>query len=134
MPALQNLRGTLLLQIGDESAVEASGGPADRQAEVPNGPATRFQLASVSKQFTAAAVILLSERGALTVADPVTRWVDDCPDAWREMTIRHLLTHTSGIGHWNDMPEIDICAAMDPSDQLEIIKRKPLVDMPGERW
>ncbi len=134
MAALDDLRGTLLLQVGDELAVEASGGPADRQAEIPNSQATRFQLASVSKHFTAAAVILLSDRGALAVTDPVTRWVDGCPDTWRDMTIRHLLTHTSGIGHWHDMPEIDIYAATDPADQFGVIKRTPLVGVPGERW
>ncbi len=134
MAALDDLRGTLLLQVGDELAVEAWGGPADRQAEVPNGRATRFQLASVSKHFTAAAVMLLSDRGALTITDPVTRWVDGCPDTWRGMTIGHLLTHTSGIGHWHDMPEIDIYAATDPAEQFAVIKRTPLVGTPGERW
>jgi CubicO group peptidase (beta-lactamase class C family) len=134
MPALADLRGNVLLKIGDAVAVEASGGPADEQAGTPNGPATRFQLASVSKQFTSAAVMLLVDRGVLAVTDPVAGRVDGCPAGWRDITIRHLLTHTSGIGHWNDMPEIDICAAMDPAEQLDIIKRSPLIARPGERF
>jgi CubicO group peptidase (beta-lactamase class C family) len=131
---MDELRGAVLLQVGDVAAVRASGGPADLQAGVPNSHSTRFQLASVSKQFTAAAVMLLADRGSLTVADPVIRWLDACLAPWRDITIGHLLTHTSGIGHWDDMPEIDICAAMEPTSQLEVIKSQPLVAKPGERW
>jgi CubicO group peptidase (beta-lactamase class C family) len=134
MSALTDLRGNVLLKVGGAVVVETSGGPADREAGLPNGPGTRFQLASVSKQFTSTAVMLLADRGVLAVTDAVSDWVDDCPDAWRDMTIRHLLTHTSGIGHWNDMPEIDVCAAMDPAEQLDVIKRKPLIGNPGERY
>jgi CubicO group peptidase (beta-lactamase class C family) len=48
--------------------------------------------------------------------------------------VRHLLTHTSGIGHWGDMPEIDICAPMDPARQLDIVRQAPLHSRPGERY
>jgi len=134
MSALADLRGNVLLQVGGAVTVEASGGPADRQAGVPNSPATRFQLASVSKQFTSTAVMLLADRGVLAVTDPLASLVDGCPDAWRDITVRHLLTHTSGIGHWDDIPEIDICAAMEPAEQLDAVKHRPLIAEPGERF
>ena len=56
-------------------------GEADRERKLPNTPQTEFQIASVSKQFTAAAILLLQERGALSVEDHLCSWVADCPEA-----------------------------------------------------
>lgn len=95
---------------------------------------TRYQLASVSKQFTAAAVLLLVEDGTLSLDDPVGRWIDGCPNQWRGITVHHLLTHTSGLGHWHDYPMIDLAEQIEPGELLEAFHRVPLRYLPGAGW
>lgn len=94
---------------------------------------TRYQLASVSKQFTAAAVLLLAEDGMLHLDDPVGRWIDGCPQ-WRDITLHHLLTHTSGLGHWDDYPMIDLARRVEPGELLKTFHREPLRYRPGAGW
>ena len=72
-------------------------GSADLEWDIPNSPATKFRLGSVTKQFTAASILLLEERGKLKVTDPVKKYLPGAPAAWDKITIYHLLTHTSGI-------------------------------------
>jgi CubicO group peptidase (beta-lactamase class C family) len=95
---------------------------------------TRYQLASVSKQFTAAAVLVLAEDGTLGLDDTVGRRLDGCPGEWRDITLHHLLTHTSGLGHWHDYPMIDLAAWVEPGELLETFHRVPLRYAPGTGW
>jgi CubicO group peptidase (beta-lactamase class C family) len=95
---------------------------------------TRYQLASVSKQFTAAAVLLLVEDGMLSLGDPVGRWIDDCPNEWQGITLHHLLTHTSGLGQWRDYPMINLAEWVKPRELREIFHHVPLRYPPGEGW
>jgi CubicO group peptidase (beta-lactamase class C family) len=96
--------------------------------------ATRFQICSVSKQFTAAAVLLLADRRRLTVDDPIRRWFGGCPGEWHAITIHHLLTHTSGLGHWRDYPGLDLTRPVPQQRQLELFWQMPLLSDPGSRW
>lgn len=105
---------------------EASGGPAT--------PATRFPIASVAKQFAAAAVLLLAERGALALEHPVTRWLPGGPPWWRDVTVHHLLTHTSGLGHWGDAPGFDPREPLDLARRAELIQQAPPAARPGHAW
>lgn len=95
---------------------------------------TRYQLASVSKQITAAAVLLLVDDGKLSLDDTIGRWVNDCPDAWRPITLHQLLSHTSGLGHWHDYPRIDLCARVEHTELLEQFRAVPLGFAPGQGW
>ncbi|MBO4210023.1 serine hydrolase [Micromonospora echinofusca] len=95
---------------------------------------TRYQIASVSKQFTAAAVLLLVQDRTLRLDDPVHRWIDDCPDEWHGITLHHLLTHTSGLGHWDDYPMIDLAQRVEPDALRETFHRLPLRFPPGQGW
>jgi CubicO group peptidase (beta-lactamase class C family) len=95
---------------------------------------TRYQLASVSKQFTAAAALLLVEDGMLVLYDSVGRWIDGCPEEWRDITLHHLLTHTSGLGHWDDYPMIDLAQRVEPSELLKTFHGIPLQYPPGDGW
>jgi len=95
---------------------------------------TRYQLASVSKQFTAAAVLLLAADGTLALEDTVGRWINGCPDEWRPITLHQLLTHTSGLGHWHDYPMIDLGRWVEPGELLETFHRVPLKYAPGTGW
>lgn len=95
---------------------------------------SRFQLASVSKQFTAAALLLLVEEGTLLLEDPISRWIDGCPKQWRDITLHHLLSHTSGLGHWDDYPMIDLGQRVEPSELLKTFHSVPLQFPPGAGW
>ena len=70
---------------------------ANLEWEVPNSPTTKFRLGSVTKQFTAACILLLEERGKFKIDDPVKKYMPDAPAAWDKVTLFNLLTHTSGI-------------------------------------
>ena len=70
---------------------------ANVELNVPNTPNTVFRLASITKQFTATAIMMLQERGKLNVNDPFCKYLTDCPAAWQPITIRQLMTMTSGI-------------------------------------
>ncbi|GAA2710365.1 serine hydrolase domain-containing protein [Actinoplanes palleronii] len=94
----------------------------------------RYQLASVSKQFTAAAVLLLVEQGVLGLDDPVGRWISGCPGEWRGITLRQLLRHTSGLGHWEDYPMIDLAVWVPPEELLTTFHAVPLKFAPGGGW
>ena len=88
----------------------------------------------VSKQFTAAAVLLLADRGLLSLEDRNERWLGGCPRDWRLITVHQLLTHTSGLRHWTGFPGLDLCRPIPAEQQLEIFQREPLLSRPGSIW
>jgi CubicO group peptidase (beta-lactamase class C family) len=80
-------------------------GLADVELAVPVTHDTRFAIASMTKSFTAAAVLLLEQEGRLRLDDPISRYLGPLPENWKAITIQHLLTHTSGIkDHFFDFP------------------------------
>ena len=96
----------LLVVRGGERVLRKGYGLADLEARVAVTPETSFRLASVSKQFTAAAILLLAQDGALSLDDPVRKWLPSLPAATGGITLHHLLTHTSGLVDYEDvMPE-----------------------------
>jgi CubicO group peptidase (beta-lactamase class C family) len=111
-------------------------GFADLEWEVANSPTTKFRLGSVTKQFTAASILLLEERGKLSVDDPVKKYLPGAPAAWDKITLFHLLTHTSGIPSFTSFPDyqkLEPFAAT--SEQLVArFRDKPLDFEPGEKW
>ena len=97
--------GAVLVARGDQVILSKGFGSANLEWNVPNTPGTKFRLGSVTKQFTAAAILLLAERGKLALEDPVRKHWPDAPAAWDAITIYHLLTHTSGIPNFTNYPE-----------------------------
>ena len=89
--------GGVLVARGDEVLFRQVYGWADRDAGAPLRLNSRFRLASVSKQFTAAAILRLQDEGVLSIDDPVCRWIERCPASWEPIRLSHLLAHTSGI-------------------------------------
>lgn len=89
--------GSVLVARGDEILLSKGYGFANLQWNIPNTPSTKFRLASLTKQFTAASILLLETCGKLKVEDPVKKYIPDAPAIWEEITIFHLLTHTSGM-------------------------------------
>jgi CubicO group peptidase (beta-lactamase class C family) len=77
-------------------------GLADQETATPNTPDTRFFLGSLTKAFTAMALLILQERGKLQVQDPLCTYIPNCPPPWRTLSIHELLTHTSGIPQLDD--------------------------------
>lgn len=109
-------------------------GMANYELRVRNTSQTKFHLASVSKTFTAAAIMLLEERGLLSTADPLAKFIPDYPNGDR-ITIHHLLTNTSGIPNINSFPEYDAWSKFPHTveDLIEKFKNKPLDFEPGAR-
>ncbi len=96
--------GASLLVLKDGKAVVRRGyGRSDLERRVEAGPATNYRLASVTKQFTAAAVLLLAQDGKLAVGDPVRKWLPELPKAANAITVRNLLDHTGGLFDYEDL-------------------------------
>lgn len=89
--------GGVLVARGDEVVFRQVYGYANRSLGVPLALDSRFRLASVSKQFTAAAILRLQDEGVLSTHDPLCRWIQPCPPAWESIRLYHMLAHTSGI-------------------------------------
>jgi CubicO group peptidase (beta-lactamase class C family) len=105
--------GASVLVVRDGRAVvRRSYGMADLEAGIAATPETNYRLASVSKQFTAAAILLLAQDGRLTLDDRARRWLPALPAAADTVTLRHLLTHTSGLVDYEDV--------MDPADTRQV--------------
>lgn len=121
----------------DGKVVFARGyGMANLEHAIPNTPSTKFRLGSITKQFTAAAILQLQEKGKLNVQDPVCKYVPECPAAWAPVTIHHLLTHTSGIPSFTSFPDYlkTMMIASPPQKLLERFRDKPLEFAPGEKF
>ena len=96
--------GASLLVLRDgEARVHRGYGRSDLEHGIEAGAATNYRLASVSKQFTAAAILLLAQDGSLGIDDPVKRWLPSLPPATAGITLRHLLTHTSALLDYEDL-------------------------------
>lgn len=123
--------GAVLLARGSDIAYEAYGGAADVTTGLLCTPDTRFQIASISKQFAAAAMLLLVEDGVLAPTDSVTDWLEDCPAPWAEITLHHLLTHTSGLPHWEGTPGLGVDTPPSRAETVDRVMR--LLPQPGPR-
>ncbi len=111
-------------------------GMANVNAGIPNAPETEFRIGSITKQFTAMAILELQARGKLSVHDPVCKYVPDCPKDWASIKIYNLLTHTSGIPNFTSFPnylEIE-SQQITPSGLLADFENKPLDFPPGTKF
>ena len=129
----QQIPGVALAVIKDGEVVLARGyGLANVEHQVPVKPETIFQSGSTGKQFTATAVMMLVEEGKLSLDDKITKYFPDGPEAWHNITVRHLLTHTSGM---TDYPQdFDLRRDYTEDELFQRIKTIPLAFQPGEKW
>jgi CubicO group peptidase (beta-lactamase class C family) len=127
--------GAVLVARGSDVILSKGYGSANLEWDIPNTPATKFRLGSVTKQFTAAAILLLAERGKLTLDDPIKKHIPDAPAAWDSITIYHLLTHTSGIPNFTNLPDYKSLKLEDTpvAKTIASVRDKPLEFVPGER-
>lgn len=128
--------GTVLVARGGEILFSKGYGMANLEWDIPNSPSTKFRLGSVTKQFTAASILLLEERGKLQVQDPVKKYMPDAPAAWDKITIFHVLTHTSGIPSFTSFPDYSQTEPFEttPEKLVARFRDKPLDFEPGEKW
>ena len=128
--------GSVLVAQGDKILLNKGYGFANLEWSIPDSPSTKFRLGSITKQFTAASILLLEERGKLKTDDPVKQYLPDAPAAWDKITIFNLLTHTSGIPSFTSFPDYRSTEAM-PTTSEQLVARfrdKPLNFQPGESW
>ncbi|HWX29454.1 MAG TPA: serine hydrolase domain-containing protein [Steroidobacteraceae bacterium] len=97
-------------------------GLADIESRAAATPATNYRLASMTKQFTAAAILLLAEDGRLSLNDPVRRWLPTLPEGADEIVIRHLLTHTSGLIDYEDLIPDGTTSQLHDADVLSLLE------------
>ena len=129
----QRIPGLSLLLSKGGQIVRAEGfGLANVELQVPVRPETVFQSGSVGKQFTATAVMMLVEEGKVALDDPLTKYFPDAPGAWKEVTVRQLLSHTAGF---TDYPEkFDFRKDWSEDELLKVVEGIPLAYPPGTKW
>jgi CubicO group peptidase (beta-lactamase class C family) len=104
----QKIPGLSLAVVRNGQVIKSKGyGYANLELGPPTKVDTIFQAGSITKQFTASAILQLVEQGKLGLDDSITKYFPEAPAAWRPITIRHLLTHTSGIPDIVDEPEVN---------------------------
>jgi CubicO group peptidase (beta-lactamase class C family) len=129
----QHIPGISLGVARDGQLIKTSGyGLANIELDVPVTPASVFQTGSVGKQFTAMAVMMLVEAGKVRLGDPITKYLREAPAAWRGITVRHLLTHTSGIPDY--APVINFRMDYTEGQLVRRFARLPLDFPPGTKW
>jgi len=127
--------GCVLVVRGKNVLLNKGYGFANLEWDTPNSPSAKFRLGSITKQFTAASILLLEERGKLKVDDAVKKYMPDAPATWDKITIFNLLTHTSGIPSFTGFPEYVSQEPFSTTPELLVarFRDKPLDFQPGEK-
>jgi CubicO group peptidase (beta-lactamase class C family) len=133
----EKIPGLALAVIRDGKIIKAQGyGLSNVELNVPVKPETIFQTGSVGKQFTAAAVMMLVEDGKVSLDDKISKYFPESPATWKDITVRHLLTHTSGIPDYGSPTDKMIDLRRDYTED-ELVRRFaefPLDFPPGSKW
>jgi CubicO group peptidase (beta-lactamase class C family) len=134
----QHIPGVALAVVQDGKILKAAGyGLANVELSVATKPESIFQTGSVGKQFTATAVMMLVEEGKIGLEDKITRYFPNAPAAWKDITVRHLLTHTSGIPDYTSKKAGGAINMRTDYTEDELVKKiagLPLDFQPGEKW
>lgn len=127
--------GTVLVARDGAVVMSKAYGMANVEWDVPNTPATKFRLGSITKQFTAAAILLLEERGKLKIDDKVKTYLPDAPMAWDRITVFNLLTHTAGVPNFTSMADYNTIKLTSRTADAAVVafRDRPLDFGPGEK-
>jgi CubicO group peptidase (beta-lactamase class C family) len=129
----QHIPGLALLVVKNGETVLGEGfGLSNVELQSPVKAETVFQSGSVGKQFTATAIMMLVEEGKIGLDDPLTKYFGDAPAAWKDVTVRALLSHTAGFG---DYPKnFSFRRDWTEAEELKLIESIPLAYAPGTKW
>jgi CubicO group peptidase (beta-lactamase class C family) len=139
----RHIPGVSLAIVRDGKIIKAQGyGVANLELNVPATNTTVYEIGSNTKQFTAAAIMMLVEEGKVQLEDKIAKYFPDAPETWNRITIRHLLTHTSGIQNHVAVPgylnifKTSITSETTPAREelLRMFFKLPLEFQPGETW
>lgn len=131
----QHIPGLALAVVTNGVVLKTAGyGLANVELGAPVRTDTVFQIQSVTKTFTAAAIMMLVEEGKVSLEDKLTKHLDGLPETWDAITVRHLLTHTSGIKDFINEPTVDLRKDLKPEDVIESLRKLPLNFQPGEKY
>lgn len=127
--------GSVLVAARDQVLLDAGFGLANLEWEIPNSPATKFRIACLTMQFTAAAILLLKEEGRIDLHAPIATYLPEAPAHWNPVTIIHLLTHTSGIPCYTQFSGYAAFRTQPttPADLFLRCREEPLLFAPGEQ-
>lgn len=129
----QRVPGASIAVVRDGTLIKAQGyGFANIEHQIPTKPETIYQSGSVGKQFTAALVLRLVEDGKVKLDDPIAKYLPSVSPTWAKITVRHLLTHTSGLG--DPYAKLDLRKDYTDEALLKIEGSFPLLFKPGEKW
>jgi CubicO group peptidase (beta-lactamase class C family) len=128
--------GAVLVAKGPTVLLDKGYGKAVVEWNIPNSPGAKFRIGSMTKQFTAALVLLAQEEGKLSVVDPVRKYLPDSPAAWEKITIADLLHHTSGIPNFIfDKRYFEWrMVSHTPAEEVTLFNDKPLNFSSGTQW
>lgn len=127
--------GSVLVARAGEVLLSAGYGMANLEHDVPNTPQTKFRIGSITKQFTATAILQLQEQGLLEVHDSISTYLPDYPNG-EQITIHHLLNHTSGIPNYTELDNFEQTTKIQVTldDLIARFSGEPLEFTPGERY
>ena len=127
--------GAVLVAKDGKILLDKGYGSANLEWKIANDGDTKFRLGSVTKQFTATAILLLAERGKLSLDAPVKTYLTDAPASWDKVTVRNLLNHSAGIPNFTGFDDYGKTKALatTPTDLIARFRDKPLDFAPGER-
>ena len=129
--------GSILIAKNGKTIFSNGYGMANFEHQVPNTVNTVFNIGSIAKQFTSMAIMQLVEERKLTVNDSICMYLNNCPPAWKSITIRNLLTHTSGIMNYSRLADWDEKHSIQPytpEELIDLIRHLPLQFTPGEKF
>lgn len=129
----QHIPGLSIAVVKDGKVIKAEGyGVANAEHNIPAKPEAVYQIGSVSKQLIATGIMLLMQEGKISLDDKISQFLESTPDTWKEITVRHLLTHTSGIVR--EAPGFDPLKIKPDADVIKTAYPLPLRFTPGEKW
>lgn len=133
--AERNIPGAAIAVVKNGKVIKTHGyGIASVEFNAPVTTETVFEIGSVSKQITAAAVLLLVEDGKINLDAQISKYLPDTPDAWKDITVRHLLTHTSGVKSYTSLGGFELSKRYKSGDFIKELSPQPLDFAPGSAY
>lgn len=133
--AERHVPGASVAIVRDGRLVKAAGyGLANLEVGAKARKDSVYEIGSITKQFTAAVVMMLVEEGRISLDAPIRRYLPDAPETWKDVTVRHLLTHTSGIKTYTELDGFQVRDKLSPKQFVERLAKQPLDFAPGTKY